>query len=121
MKKQNKFISWIKSPASDFWLFVAVLVLANLVASRSFFRIDLTGAHSYSLSESSREVVSSLEEPLGIKVFFSSNLPAPYSGVQQYVNDILGEYKNAANSNFSCEYFDMNKSENQTLARNLSP
>ena len=118
MKKQNKFISWIKSPASDFWLFVAVLVLANLVASRAFFRIDLTGAHSYSLSESSREVVSSLEEPLGIKVFFSSNLPAPYSGVQQYVNDILGEYKNAANSNFSCEYFDMNKSENQTLARN---
>jgi len=35
MKKQNKFISWIKSPASDFWLFVAVLVLANLVASRA--------------------------------------------------------------------------------------
>lgn len=82
-----------------------------------FFRIDLTESKSYSLSSSSKEVVKSLEEPLNVKVFFSANLPSPYSNVDQYVKDILTEYGNSANKNFSCEFFDMEDYDNQRIAR----
>ncbi|QTQ13401.1 Gldg family protein [Treponema parvum] len=112
----KKFIKWIKSPASDFALFVIVLVLANLVASRAFIRIDLTEPKSYSLSNASRQLVKTLNEPLSVQVFFSSNLPAPYNSVEQYVSDILVEYKNAANGNFSYRIHDMDKEESQALA-----
>ena len=64
MKKTNKFISWIKSSSSDVWLFIIAVVLLNLVASRFFFRADLTEPKSYSLSSASREVVKNLEEPM---------------------------------------------------------
>lgn len=117
MKKENKFISWIKNPSADIWLFIVAVVLLNLVASRAFFRIDLTESKSYSLSSSSKEVVKSLEEPLNVKVFFSENLPSPYSNVDQYVKDILTEYGNSANKNFSCEFFDMEDYDNQRIAR----
>lgn len=117
MKKENKFISWIKNPSADIWLFIVAVVLLNLVASRAFFRIDLTESKSYSLSSSSKEVVKSLEEPLNVKVFFSANLPSPYSNVDQYVKDILTEYGNSANKNFSCEFFDMEDYDNQRIAR----
>lgn len=113
----SKFVSWLKDPASDFVLFVILLILINLVSIRAFARLDLTGPKSYSLSDASRQVVKTIEEPLSIKVFFSPNLPAPYSNVDQYVRDILVEYKNSANKNFSYEYFDMNKPANQQLAQ----
>ncbi len=117
MKKENKFISWIKNPSADIWLFIVAVVLLNLVASRAFFRIDLTESKSYSLSSSSKEVVKNLEEPLNVKVFFSANLPSPYSNVEQYVKDILAEYGNSANKNFNCEFFDMEDYDNQRIAR----
>ncbi|WP_407397224.1 GldG family protein [Treponema sp.] len=117
MKKNNRFISWIKSSSSDVWLFIIALVLLNLVASRCFFRADLTEPKSYSLSSASREVVRNLEEPMSVKVFFSKNLPAPYSNVEQYLKDLLAEYKNASGKNFDYEFFDMNKQENQRIAR----
>lgn len=113
----KKFIAWIKSPASDAWLFVIAVVMLNLVAQRAFFRRDLTSSREYSLSDASREVVRTLEEPLNVRVCFSSDLPAPYSSVEQYVRDILSEYQTAANSNFSLEYMDMDDPENQTIAR----
>ena len=97
----SKFVSWIKNPSSDIVLFIVLLVLINLVGVRAFARFDLTGPKSYSLSDASKEAVKIIEEPLSIKVFFSSNLPAPYSNVDQYVRDILVEYKNNANKNFS--------------------
>ena len=112
----KKFINYLKSPKSDFFLFVLLLILANLVVSRSYFRIDLTSPKSYSLSKGSEQVVKTLEEPLSVKVFFSDNLNAPYSSVYQYIKDILVEYKSAANDNFSYEFVDMKKPENERLA-----
>ena len=118
--KQGKllsFINWFKTPAGDVWLFIIALVLLNLVASKSFFRVDLTAERSYSISPATRQVLATLEEPLSVKVFFSDNLPAPYSGVEQYVEDILSEYKNSSRGNFTCEFFDMDDYEDQKVAR----
>lgn len=112
----KKFLNWLKSPSSDFVLFVILLVLANLVGHRAFMRFDLTGPKSYSLSPASRQVVKTLNEPLGVTVFFTDNLPAPYNSTAQYVRDILVEYKGAANKNFTYSFPDMDKEENQKLA-----
>ncbi len=114
----KKIINWLKSPASDFALLVVLLILANLVGHRAFLRFDLTQPKSYSLSPASRQLMKTLDEPLSLKVFFSDNLPAPYSNTAQYVRDILVEYKGAANKNFSYTFMDMNDKESQTLASN---
>lgn len=107
----KKIFAWLKNPRSDIFLFAVLLVLINLVAQRSFFRIDLTGPSSYTLSEGSKEAVKTLEEPLSVKVFFSENLNPPYSSVNTYVHDLLSEYQTAAGPNFSVEYFDLKSDE----------
>ena len=112
----KKFIDWITSSKSDFVLLIILLVLLNLVGANAFFRLDLTSPKSYSLSQSSKEIVKNLEDPLSVKVFFSENLPSPYNTVEQYLKDILVEYKGSANKNFSYEFFDMSKPENEELA-----
>ncbi len=113
-----KLINWIKSPKSDFLLFIILIVLINLVSTQAFFRIDATKTQSFSLSESSEELVKNLEEPLSVKVFFSENLPSPYNTTFQYVTDLLTEYSGSANENFSWEKYDMEDPENEEIARN---
>lgn len=116
MAALQRFRAWITGSKSDFPLFIVVLVLANLVAAGAFFRVDLTARNSYTLSEASRSVVKSIDQPLGVKVFFSANLPAPYNGVERYLRDLLVEYRGVGNSRFSYEFFDMEKPENKDMA-----
>ncbi len=117
MNPVKRALSWLAGPKSDFALFVIALVLLNLVGARAFLRIDLTENDAYSLSGASREIVRTLEQPLSVKVFFTERLPAPYNGVESYLRDILVEYDAAANANFSYEFFDMKKPENEDVAR----
>ncbi len=114
----KKIIEWFKSSASDFILFLILLVLLNFVGSNAYIRADLTKQKSYSLSKASKSIVKNLDEPVSIRVFFDNKLPAQYSAVAQYVEDLLDEYKRAANKNFSVSFMDLSKEENQGLAQN---
>ena len=115
----KKLLKWLKSPKSDFALFLVLLILVNIVSYNSYVRFDLTAPKSYSLSKASKSLVKNLEEPLSVRVFFDDNLPSPYNTVAQYVKDILVEYKGAANKNFSVSYMDVTDRENANLARDL--
>ncbi|MBO4321080.1 MAG: Gldg family protein [Treponema sp.] len=112
----NKISSWFNRRSGIVLLFAIVLVLVNLVASRAFKRWDITSPKSYSLSDSSKQTVRTLQEPVFAQVFFNDKLPSQYSTVRQYVSDILSEYSTAGNGNFSYEFFDMEKDENLNLA-----
>lgn len=100
----------------DCAIFFLILILTNLVGARAFLRKDLTSGKMYSISPASKELVKNLQEPMSVNVFFSSDLPAPYNSVDQYLRDILVEYKSAANKNFSYKIFDMKKTENENIA-----
>lgn len=112
----KKIIDWFKSSASDFVLFILLLILVNIAGSKSFIRWDLTEQKSYSLSKASKTLVKNLDEPLSIRVFFDDDLPVDYSNISQYVEDLLDEYKRAANKNFTVSYMDLSKEENRDLA-----
>jgi ABC-type uncharacterized transport system involved in gliding motility auxiliary subunit len=84
-----------------------VIILLNLAGLTLFLRLDLTGDKIYSISSISREVVSTLKEPLTIKVFFTKNLPAPHNNTERYLRDLLEEYALGANRFFSYEFFDV--------------
>ena len=114
----KKIIEWFKSSASDFVLFLLLLVLLNFVGSNAYLRLDLTKEKSYSLSKASKELVKNLDEPVSVRVFFDEKLPAQYSQIAQYVKDLLEEYERAANKNFTVSYMDLSKQDNQDLASN---
>ena len=77
----KKILQWLKSPKSDFILFVIFLVLLNRAEHRAFVRFDLTAPKSYSLSKASKSLVKNIDQPLSVRVFFSENLPSTYSNV----------------------------------------
>jgi ABC-type uncharacterized transport system involved in gliding motility auxiliary subunit len=90
-----------------FLLYIVVIILVNLVGRTLFYRADLTENHIYSLSPISKQVVSTLTEPLTIKVFFTENLPAPHNGTELYLRDLLKEYALNANDRFNYRFYNV--------------
>ena len=116
---------WFKEEFSsreyNYVLYIAIIILLNLVVATMNFRVDLTKNNVYSLSSVSEEVVSTLEEPLIVKVFFSEDLPAPYNGVSRYLSDLLEEYDQAGNRNFRYEFIDMEKNKDMASDYGIYP
>ena len=109
-----------------FLTYLVVIILINVVGLSLFFRMDLTENGIYSISQASKRVVSTLSEPLTIKVFFTRNLPAPHNNTGRYLHDLLEEYSTYANQYFNYRFYDVSAEEgdkssetreNQELAR----
>jgi ABC-type uncharacterized transport system involved in gliding motility auxiliary subunit len=115
----------IRNAYIKFLLYGILVVLINLAGLNLFLRADLTRNGLYSLSEASRRVVSTLSEPLTVKVFFTRNLPAPYNNTERYLQDLLEEYGIYGNRYFNYQFYDINPDgasgkakENEETAQN---
>ena len=100
---------FLKEHYIKFVLYLAVIVLVNVVGLTMFFRTDLTKNRMYSLSEASKTAVSTLSEPLNIKVFFSKNLPAPHNNTERYLRDLLTEYSAEAGKYFNFTFYNVSQ------------
>jgi len=94
-----------------FVIYCVVVVLINIAGITLFKRFDLTENKIYSLSDASKQVVSTLSEPLTINVFFTENLPAPHNNTKRYLLDILDEYAIHANKYFNFRFYDVSPNE----------
>jgi ABC-type uncharacterized transport system involved in gliding motility auxiliary subunit len=90
-----------------------VVVLVNIASITLFYRIDLTANKIYSISEASKKVVSTLSEPLTIKVFFTNNLPAPHNNTERYLHDLLEEYSIYSNKFFNYRFYNVSSDEGE--------
>lgn len=107
--ENNRFSNrgiWLK-----FLIYIVVVVLVNIAGVTLFFRVDLTSNKIYSISSASNKVVSTLSEPLTIKVFFTKNLPAPHNNTERYLHDLLEEYAAKSGKLFNYRFYDVTATE----------
>ena len=118
-KGSEKFIKFL--------IYLIIVVLVNIAGITLFFRLDLSANKMYSISDASKKAVSTLSEPLTIKVFFTKDLPAPHNSTERYLHDLLAEYAVHASRHFNYSFHDVSaeegelseeSQENQKLANN---
>jgi len=85
---------------------LAILVVANVVGVRLFWRADLTANEQFSLSDASVEVVRGLEDRLVVKAYFTKNLPPPFNATERYVRDLLQEYESRSKGKMKVIFID---------------
>jgi len=95
-----------------------VLMGINLFSSKHWFRFDLTDNQQYTLSDSTKNIVSSLDDVLTLRIYFSENLPPQLLELRRQVTDLCEEFKQYAGDKLQVEYKDPGKSpaEEQKLA-----
>ena len=88
-------------------LFLVVITLSNILFKH--MRLDLTENKIYTLSESTRNIVSAIDQPLNLYLFFtqesSSNNPY-YRKYYQRVREILEEYRLYAGDKLRLHFID---------------
>jgi gliding-associated putative ABC transporter substrate-binding component GldG len=101
--RQKKTESKRKQALLNAALIIGILVFINIISISLFFRMDFTSNKIYTLSDASKNIVSSLDDKLVVKAYFTDNLPAPYNNTRRYLQEILDDYRNYSNGNFEYE------------------
>ena len=98
-------------------LLLVALVLLNVAAARTSSRIDLTEDGLYTLADASKDVLSSLEDPASIRVFWH-NVPGEQAETQRrYVESLLREMRAVAEGKLSVRWVDLEKEDGKQEAK----
>jgi len=118
----------IKTLTTSSVLIALILLLAINIFSNTAFtsaRLDLTNNKLFTLSEGSRNIVSSIDEPITVRFFLSQKLATRLPGISSYANrvkELLGEYKRSAGGNINLTVIDpepFSEVEDQAVAYGL--
>ena len=88
-------------------LFLAVNVLSNAWLRAG--RVDLTENKLYTLSEGTKDILSKIEEPITLRLYFSPKLGRDiplYANYHQRVRDLLEEYASRSAGKIRLEFYD---------------
>ena len=91
-------------------LLVLLLVVANVISSFVFTRFDLTTEKRFTLSKSTRDLVSNLNDVVYVRVYLDGDFPPSFKRLQNATREMLDELR--AYSNGNLEYQFINPSEN---------
>ena len=75
------------------------LILINIVAQNHFFRLDLTAEKRYTITESSKEILQNLEEPVFIEIYLEGELNSSFKRLQKSIKETLQEFSMYAGKN----------------------
>lgn len=90
-------------------VFIAGIVLVNIIASLLYVRIDMTEDRRYSLSEgtvSFLEDKGNFENRLNLKIYLEGNLPAELKQFRNTIEDKLKEFKEYAGNRIEYQFID---------------
>ena len=71
----------------------AILVAANYISRRHYFRIDCTFKQEYSVSTKTKDVLKQIPDNITIYTFFVQPMDQVIAEVQRMMTDLLEEYK----------------------------
>ena len=100
------------TPRHKIWRSVIILAVVNIISVNlwlgqiSSLRIDTTQGKQYSISSSTREYLSQLEEPLLIRGYFSGKTHPMLSPLVPQIKDLIREYEIAGKGKIRIEFMD---------------
>lgn len=91
-------------------LIVGILAVVFLLSRQYFFRLDLTEDKQYTMSKATKAILRDLEDPVDVKAYFSTNLPADLERVRKDFENMLVEYNNISKGKVNYRFIDPGES-----------
>ncbi len=109
MGKNNKNIR--RQNYIQLLLVMAVIVMAGMAGSVWFTRFDLTGEKRYTLSPSTKGILTNLNDIVFFRVYLDGDFPAGFKRLRRETKELLDEFR-AYNKNIQYEFINPSESEN---------
>lgn len=100
-----------KNVLTQLLIFLAIIVVVNLISEQMFFRLDFTSDKQYTLSKATKDILADLSDVITITAYYSEDLPPQLIKSRKDFVDLLVEYENRSNGNIVYEFINPNKSE----------
>ena len=100
-----------KSHILQLVLGLVIIVFLNVIGYFFFARIDLTQEKRYTLSESSKKLMSNLEDIVFIRCYLEGDIPSEYKKLRNETKEMLDQFR-AYNDDIEYEFVDPNSFEN---------
>jgi ABC-2 type transport system permease protein len=110
-KMKNQSGKWVQAA-----LIAGILFVINLIANYYFFQIDLTGDKRYTISKSTKEIISKPEDNIFIKVYLDGEFPSGFKRLRASTLDILSKMRDY-NGNIVYEFEDPTAGTGQELKK----
>jgi ABC-2 type transport system permease protein len=85
-------------------LLLGILILLNIIGTLAYTRFDLTREGRFTLSKSTKTLLSSLEDVIYVKVYLEGDFPPGFQKLQQGLRDQLTEMRRYAGGNLEFEF-----------------
>lgn len=85
---------------------LVALIALNVLSQYAFLRFDWTEQDKYTISDTSINLLSKLDDRVHVKAYFSKELPPQFLTVKHYLRDMLSEYQAYGGNSFSFEFID---------------
>ena len=72
-----------------FLVFLLVIVFLNIIASSFFYRVDLTSDQRFTISEATKNLLTSIKKPIYVEVYLEGDFPAGFERLQKAIKETL--------------------------------
>ncbi len=103
---------------SRFALFIAIVILVNIIGGLKFFRIDLTSEKRYTLSDATINLLESVQDVMLVKVYLEGDFPAGFQRLETEAKQMLDEFR-AYNPNIQYTFIDPSANETEEETEKL--
>lgn len=87
------------------WIvFLAAMIVINLLASFIHARIDLTAENRYTLSPATKNLLRSFKEHITITVFLNGDMPAGFKKLRNSTGELLQEFRAITGNNLEVNF-----------------
>ncbi len=87
-------------------LFLAALLAINILSAFFFVRLDLTADHRYTLTEATRNLLTTLPEPVHVNVYLTGELPPGFARLETAIRETLDEMQTASGQKLTYRFID---------------
>src|SRR3954465_11791920 len=87
-------------------LLIAILVVINILSNYVFTRIDMMQEKRYSLSNSSKQLASTLNDIVFFRIYLEGDLPPGFNKLKNSMREMLDEFRVYAGDKIDYEFID---------------
>jgi gliding-associated putative ABC transporter substrate-binding component GldG len=102
----SKVIRYSAHSVAFILVVLAIVAVVNFISSRHFRRVDLTETKDFTVSNSTKQILGSLDDVVDVKVYFSKKLPPHLIGLRRQVKDVLDEYRAYSHGRLKVRFID---------------
>lgn len=100
-----------KSLSIQILMVIVLLVVVNFLSDQFFFRLDFTADQRYTLSDATKNILKSMDEPITISAYFTEDLPPDLAITRRDFKDLLVEYSSLSKGKVLYEFINPGKDE----------